>query len=436
MEKQCAEDKFKTVVWYTEDVTLEESLHTQISALPVIDCHEHTFLPESLPMPVDLWTVVRNSDLADDLISAGMPATNRQHLHWDNAAPYLPLVRNTGFYCSLILAFQWLFDFQDSELRADNWESLSTKIVDANARTDWYPAVLHQLGNIRLILRVQGDEADPFCVDRRYFAPLINFDDWIRADGPEQREKLASKAGGQARTLKEYLSALDLAFEQTWAQGAVGVKSMLAYRRSLNYLQPDRTEIEAMFCRRNLSEREAHTVEDFLVHEVAERAGRFQLPYQIHVGYGSWQSNITAGANPLYLNPLIEAHRNTQFVLLHGGYPFIGEMATLAKNHPNVFLEAGWLAYIAPAAYRRAMTEWLDSVPINKILAFGADCLHIEQTFGALILTRRLITKVLAAKILEWGWTESLGLECAARLLSRNALELYKLPNGSQDNPY
>ena len=111
-------------------------------------------------------------------------------------------------------------------------------------------------------------------------------------------------------------------------------------------------------------------------------------------------------------------------------------MATLAKNHPNVFLEAGWLAYIAPAAYRRAMIEWLDSVPINKILAFGADCLHIEQTFGALILTRRLITKVLAAKILEWGWTESLGLECAARLLSRNALELYKLPNGSQDNPY
>jgi len=198
----------------------------------------------------------------------------------------------------------------------------------------------------------------------------------------------------------------------------------------LNYARPDHTEIESLFGRRNLTELETHAVEDFLIHEVAERAGRFQLPYQIHVGYGSWQSNITAGANPLLLNPLIESHRRTQFVLLHGGYPFIGEMATLAKNHPNVFIEAGWLAYIAPAAYRRAVGEWLDSVPMNKILAFGADCLHIEQTLGALILTRRLLTRVLADKMADSDWVESLALECAARLFSRNAIELYHLPNG------
>jgi predicted TIM-barrel fold metal-dependent hydrolase len=147
------------------------------------------------------------------------------------------------------------------------------------------------------------------------------------------------------------------------------------------------------------------------------------------VGYGSWQSNITAGANPLFLNPLIEAHRHTQFVLLHGGYPFIGEMATLAKNHPNVFIETGWLAYIAPAVYRRAMGEWLDSVPMNKILAFGADCLHIEQTLGALLLTRHLLAQVLAGKVADSEWAESLALDCASRLLSRNAVELYRLPD-------
>ena len=105
-------------------------------------------------------------------------------------------------------------------------------------------------------------------------------------------------------------------------------------------------------------------------------------------------------------------------------------MATLAKNHPNVFIEAGWLAYIAPAAYRRAVDEWLDSVPMNKILAFGADCLHIEQTLGALILTCRLLAQVLTEKITKSGWSESLALDCATRLLSRNAVELYHLPNG------
>ena len=409
---------------------LFESLHAQISALPAIDCHEHTFLPEARPRRVDLWTVMQNSDVGDDLISAGMPVSDRASLDWNRAASYLPLVRNTGFYRSLILAFQCLFDFPDTELRPDNWEPLSEKIAAANTRTDWYPAVLHQHGNVRLILRVQGEEPDPFAVDRRYFAPLINFDAWIRAGEPHQREQVAAKAGGRARTLGEYLAAMDLAFEQARARGAVGVKSMLAYRRPLNYARPARAEIEPLFDRRILTEPETQAVEDFLMHEVAERAGLFQFPYQIHVGYGSWQSNITAGANPLLLNPLIENHRRTQFVLLHGGYPFIGEMATLAKNHPNVFIEAGWLAYIAPAAYRRAVGEWLDSVPMNKILAFGADCLHIEQTLGALILTYRLLTQALSDKITESGWSESLALECATRLLSRNALELYRLPNG------
>ena len=414
----------------SKPMELFDALRAQISALPVIDCHEHTFLPEARPARVDLWTVLRNSDVGDDLISAGMPVTNRPDLDWNRASTYLPLVRNTGFYRSLILAFQCLFDFPDSELHADNWESLSESIAAANARPDWYPAVLHQNGNIRLILRVQGKEPDPFAVDRRYFAPLINFDEWIRTGEPDQREQVTAKVGGQARTLNEYLAAMDLAFEQSRARKAVGVKSLLAYQRPLNYARPERAEVEPLFGRRNLTERESQALEDFLMHEVAERAGRFQFPFQIHVGYGSWQSNITAGANPLLLNPLIESHRRTQFVLLHGGYPFIGEMGTLAKNHPNVFIEAGWLAYIAPAAYRRALGEWLDSVPMNKILAFGADCLHIEQTLGALILTHRQLTRALTDKITESGWSESMALECASRVLSRNALELYRLPNG------
>src|SRR5687767_754553 len=257
----------------SESMELFDALHAQVSALPVIDCHEHTFLPEARPSRVDLWTVLRNSDVGDDLISAGMPAADRPELDWNRASSYLPSVRNTGFYRSLILAFQCLFDFPDSELRSDNWESLSERIAEANARTNWYSVVLHQNGNIQLILRVQGEEPDPFAVDRRYFAPLINFDEWIHTDEPAQREQVAAKVGGQARTLNEYLAALDLAFEQTRARNAVGVKSLLAYRRPLNYARPHQAEIKPLFDRHNLTELETYALEDFLMHEVAERAG-------------------------------------------------------------------------------------------------------------------------------------------------------------------
>jgi len=134
-----------------------------------------------------------------------------------------------------------------------------------------------------------------------------------------------------------------------------------------------------------------------------------------------------ANADPLMLNPLIEAHRGTTFVLLHGGYPYIGEVGTMAKNHPNVVIECGWLAYIAPAAYRRALGEWLDAVPAGKILAVGADCAHVEQTLGALLLTRHQLALVLADKIRDAGWTPGLAEAVARRLLGGNGRDLYRL---------
>ena len=411
------------------DYGLFKTLHEHIAMLSVIDCHEHTFLPEMRPQPVDLWTVIRNSDLGDDLISAGMPADSRPVLDWERVAPHLSAVYNTGFYQSLLLAFQHLFDFQDKELTASNWQTLSDRIEVANARPDWYAEVLHSRGDIRLIFRVQGDEADPYAIEREFFSPLIKFDDWILTTKPSERERLAHNFGGQAQTLTDYLDALDGAFDRAKTQNAAGVKSMLAYHRPLDHRQPDQHEADQLFNLKTLSERETKVFQDFMTHAVAERAGAFNLPYQVHVGYGSWQSNITRQANPLLLNPLIEAHRQTKFVLLHGGYPFVGEMGTLAKNHPNVFIECGWLAYIAPAAYRRALGEWLDSVPANKILAFSADCLHIEQTYGTLLLTRRLLAQTLAEKIENDGWDGSFATSIAQQLLSRNAVELYQLEN-------
>src|SRR5689334_15931863 len=138
------------------DHELYAALSSAVAALAVVDCHEHTFLPTARPRPMDLWQVVRNSDLGDDLISAGMPAADRPILDWERAAAYLPVVRNTGFYRSLLLAFQDLFDFQADELTATNWLPLSERIRQANERPDWYAEVLQRRANIALILRVQG----------------------------------------------------------------------------------------------------------------------------------------------------------------------------------------------------------------------------------------------------------------------------------------
>jgi predicted TIM-barrel fold metal-dependent hydrolase len=402
---------------------LEETLAT----MSIVDCHEHTFLPEVLPATVDLGTLMANSDVGDDMISSGMPPEARARLSWEVAGPSLPKVRNTGFYRSLIVAFQELFGFDGDDISAGDWDELSARLVAANARADWYDEVLGRRGRIDSILRIQGEEPDPYAVPRRWFVPVVRFDDWIVADDQARREHLAAGVGGRASSLEEYLASLDRAFHLAREGGAVGAKSKLAYRRSLAHSRPTTDEAARIYGRRNPDEAETRALEDFLVHAVTARAGAFGLPYQMHVGIGSWQTNVVDRANPLLLNPLIEAHRETTFVLLHGGYPFIGEMATLAKNHPNVYLECGWLAYIAPAAYRRAMGEWLDAVPASKLLGVGADCAHVEQTLGAVILTRRQLALALAEKVRDQMWPIPLAESVARRVLGQNGRDLYRL---------
>jgi hypothetical protein len=398
-----------------------------ISSLPVIDCHEHTYLQKDLPHPVDLWTILRNSDVGDDLISAGMPESDRPKLTWKRAAPYLSNVQNTGFFQSLVYAFQDLFGFQDPALADDNWQDLSNKIIEANYRVDWYKEVLQQRGNIRMVLRVQGDEPDPYVVDRCFFSPLINLDSWIMACDPLKRERLVQDYGGDASTLTKYLETIEGVIHKAKENRAAGLKSMLAYSRTLDISSPDVIDVQSLYRRGKLEASDERIFQDFMINEVSRQAGEYDLPYQLHVGYGSWQSNIVRQSNPLLLNLLVEANRKTNFVLLHGGYPYIGEMATLAKNHPNVFLECGWLAYIAPSVYHRALSEWLDSVPMNKITAFSADCLHIEQTYGTLILTQRLLASTFQKKISHDGWDLEFCKNVARNLLEKNAVDLYKL---------
>lgn len=407
------------------DVT---ELEAMLAGIPVVDCHEHTFLPDARPARVDLAALFANSDVADDLISAGMPAAVRPELSWAAVAPHLASVANTGFYRSLIAAFGALFGYDGEQLTEADWDALSARLAAANARGDWYDEVLRRAGNVETVLRIQGGEADPYGVPRRWFRPIARIDDWITgAADPEGRERLAASVGGAAGTFDAYLAALDAWFATAVRGGAVGIKSMLAYRRPLIHGRPDAAEAARLYAAAERTPGETRALEDALVHAVADRAGAAGLPWQIHVGVGSWQSNIVGNGDPVMLNPVVEAHRETTFVLLHGGYPYIGEVATMAKNHPNVVIECGWLAYIAPAAYRRALGEWLDAVPASKILAVGADCAHVEQTLGALLLTRRQLALVLAEKVRDSGWTPGLAESVARRLLGGNGRALYRL---------
>jgi hypothetical protein len=295
----------------------------------------------------------------------------------------------------------------------------------------WYEHVLKEKG------RLIGCLADIYRPDvpeelRRYFLPIMRFDEWITAGS---REALALRKEcrecGEPGSLRDYLKCLDDALERYMRQGVVGLKCGLAYRRTLKFEVVDRAEAERLFdraLRDDLPPSEAVPLQDFLFHEVCDRAGSVGLPYQIHTGLlaGNGNGDIQR-TNPALLWNTLKAHPSTKFDLFHGGYPYGGELATLAKVFPNAHINACWLAIISPTVLRRQLHEWLDTVPNNKIQAFGGDYRMPELAYAHSLMAREAVAEVLAERVEAGYLAEEDAPVLARRSLAENGIALFNL---------
>lgn len=96
---------------------------------------------------------------------------------------------------------------------------------------------------------------------------------------------------------------------------------------------------------------------------LAELSAKLDLPFQIHTGHAQIQ-----GSNPMNLLNLIEGNSQTKFVLLHGGYPWVGETGAITQRYPNVWIDAVWLPTISYTMARRAFLEWFEVMPGNRLM--------------------------------------------------------------------
>jgi len=84
-----------------------------------------------------------------------------------------------------------------------------------------------------------------------------------------------------------------------------------------------------------------------------------------------------------------------------------------------------WLHIISPTVARRALSEWLETVPGNKILAFGGDYRFVEGVYAHAKIARENVRRVLQEKIEDGALTEAEATRLAERLLRENALSLF-----------
>jgi predicted TIM-barrel fold metal-dependent hydrolase len=174
-----------------------------------------------------------------------------------------------------------------------------------------------------------------------------------------------------------------------------------------------------------LSLKETKPLQDFLVHKIIQLAAERKLPVQIHTGIQEGNENIITNSKPTLLINLFREYKEVKFDIFHGAYPYSGELAVLAKNFQNVYVDMCCLHIISPYRAREALSEWLDTVPENKIFGFGGDYIFPEGVYGHSVIARDNIARVLVEKVEEGSFTEEQAAFLAQKLLRDNAYEFF-----------
>lgn len=415
-----------------------EQLRDEVMGLWALDGHEHLHLPEEHGAKATDCFYLTCHYLNNDLVSAGMPAEQMAALvdtsiplerRWEWFAPWWEYGRTTGYGQAVERCVRELFGLPG--LNEGTYRRLSDLVAGNAGRVEWYEHVFKEKGRlIGCLADIWGAEVSPDL--RRYVLPIMRFDEWITAR--ERKDVLSRKECrdcGEPGSLGDYLKCLDDALARYVRGGVVGLKCGLAYRRTLKFELVDRAEAERLFDRAlkdDLSPSEGVPLQDFLFHEVCDRAGSVGVPYQIHTGLlaGNGNGDIQR-TNPALLHNTLKSHPSTKFDLFHGGYPYGGELATLAKVFPNAHINACWLAIISPTVLRRQLHEWLDTVPNNKIQAFGGDYRMPELAYAHSLMAREAVADVLVERVEAGYLAEEDAVVLARRLLADNGIALFKL---------
>ncbi|MFC1562803.1 amidohydrolase family protein [candidate division KSB1 bacterium] len=429
-------------IFASEKSEVYRRIKSAVDNIWMVDTHEHLMTEkERLSRNIDFFELF-SQYTSSDLISSGMPRGyfgNKEETleeRWEKFYPYWKKMRNTGYAKCILVAVRDLFGIDD--INENTYREINRKIIESNKKGGWYKHVLKDKAKIDVSLLDVLNRKDKGLseINGEYFVRVRRFEDrdfnFVQVS-PKTLPDLEIHTGIKIRTLEDLLSALDTAFQKAInEENIVGVKIAIAYSRKIQFDDVPKIEAEQAFnkmfkYKETLSKEETTKFQDFLIHQVIEHAIKYDLPIQIHTGLQTGSGNIITNSKPTHLVNLFMKYRKAKFDIFHGSYPYMGELATLAKNFQNVYIDMCWMHIISPSASKRYLEEWLETVPSNKILAYGGDYLFVEGAYGHAVMAREIVAEVLTKKVEEGYFSEKEAITIAKRILRDNAIELFKL---------
>ena len=276
------------------------------------------------------------------------------------------------------------------------------------------------MSRLNIKAMIINTEIENYVEENAKFSPICKF----AFDLPEYHSKnfrvstLKKHLGYSITCLDEFLEAFEIFLKKAIKWGVVCMKDQSAYTRKIQYSNSGKGEAEVVFNRLLASPRkifgteETMILDDFLFHHYMRLARKYDLPVQIHTGHMSGGRNDIVKANAVHFTSVLELHKDVRFDLLHGNWPYLGEILFLGKSYPNVAIDLCWVNAIDPLYSVELLERALVTVPHTKIHAFGGDTSQPEWIAGYLKLAKDNVALALS-NMTDKGW---IGLDEAKKL--------------------
>jgi len=412
-------------------------IREELQKLPAVDSHDHLFPQQAQARMIGSLRSYLNGSLLATPLHGGahglvVPAPKKSETAeegWEALKVRLGRTESTLVYRSLTRALRELYDLDIERITESNWRKVLAALQRGIEQPDWIVHVLRERGNVeRVIWDCPFMMGEVSKAEAELFSPVFLVDSFCKVKHWPVPAWDSAERGTKACSLADVLDLLERAVAGCKNAGGSAIKCCLAYCRDLRFDRVEYGDAARAFmeCTGTPSYRALRAFQDFIVWRGCELAARYDLPVQVHTGVLEGTSAM-AGAEPMRLAGLIDAHPKTRFVLLHGGYPFQDSLLALAQRFDNVWVDGSWLCLLSAEAMRQSLESWLESLPSNKVVLWGGDSTKVEITYGALQVCKDILAEVLCDRIAAGVDTEESALVLARRLLFDNAAECFRL---------
>ncbi|MBX7257176.1 MAG: amidohydrolase family protein [Candidatus Hydrogenedentes bacterium] len=424
---------------------MSNEIEKLIQQTPFVDTHEHLWDERTRldaandsgerSVPSDIATLFFHYADAD-LVSAGLTPEDRAKAlnsqtdvdeKWRILGPAYARTRYTGYLQNVRESVRLLFG--EDDVTDSNYREISDRIRK-QIQPRYYYRILREVANIEYC-QVNSFEHPVFHLTE--YPDLLCQDlSFVGLSTALNVRVVSEHAKREVRSLQDWHEVLDWVFT-TYGPKAIAMKNQSAYGRRLDYDQVKAEDAAPLFAKylsdpKGVTEAELKAIQDHLFHYCIEKSVEYRLPVKLHTGYyAGWNSmhlhRVRQNASDLC--PILMAHPNARFILMHIDYPYQDEAIALAKQFPNAYIDMCWAWIINPAAGVRFVREFLMAASHKKLLTFGGDYGPVEMVPGHAAIARKGLTQAIRSLVKE-DWLKSRDVpDVVDSIMRGNAHEIF-----------